>query len=128
MPVRYSIRESLLTMELVGVYESREVVRQFIEAMRDPKCPARVALLVDVSQSQSLATRPHGEIQMVAEFLGPYADRIGGRCAVVAPTDVHYELGKLGAYHSQRVGIDAQVFRADDAARDWLERPPAPRA
>src|SRR5262245_56205250 len=120
MPIQYSIHDGLLTMEFVGVYESREIIRQFIEAMRDPKCPQPVALLVDVSRSDSLASRPHEEIRMVAEFLGPYADRIGGRCAVVAPADLHYHLSQMGAIHSRRAGVDAQVFRASEDARGWL--------
>jgi hypothetical protein len=120
MPVQYSINEGVLTMELVGAYESRDVVRQFIEAMRSPKCLKPVGLLVDVSRSDSLATRSHQEIQMVAEFIGPYSDRIGGRCAVIAPSDVHFSLSQMGATHSRRAGIDAQVFRADAAAREWL--------
>jgi hypothetical protein len=92
MAVQYSIREGVLTMEFIGIYEAQDVVRQFLEAMKDPTCPRPVALLIDVSRSESLATRPAGEIRMVAEFIGPYADRIGGRVAVVAPADVHYGL------------------------------------
>ena len=127
MAVQYSIRGSVLTMELIDTYEPQEVMRQFLEAMNDPACPNPVALLVDVSRSESLPTRPAGEIRMVAEFLGPYANRIGGRVAVVAPSDVHYGLSQLGGVYSDGVGVSAQVFRSFDEALKWLGVSPVAR-
>lgn len=127
MAVQYSIREGVLNMEFIGIYEPQDVVRQFLEAMSDPTCPNPVALLVDVSRSESLATRPAGEIRMVAEFLGPYAERIGGRVAVVAPSDVLYGLSQMGAVYSEAVGVSAQVFRTSDEALKWLGVSPVAR-
>ena len=127
MAVGYVIREGVLTLELAGRYEPRDVVAQFLAAIDDPSCPRPVALLVDVSRSESLATRPAEEIRRVAEFLGPYAERIGGRVAVVAPSDVHFGLSRMGAVHSERVGVDAQVFRTTDEALRWLGTAPLRR-
>ena len=127
MAVQYSIREGILTMEFIGLYEPQDVVRQFLEALNDPACPDPVALLVDVSRSESLATRPADEIRKVAEFLGPYAGRIGGRCAVVAPADVQFGLSQMGAVHSERVGVGAQVFRTRDEALQWLKSSSVPQ-
>ena len=86
-----------------------------------------------------LATRPAEEIRMVAEFLGPYAARIGGRCAVIAPASVQFGLTQMGAVHAERVGDE--VFRllnlvvlgflelsvGDAAAADRILRPLAAR-
>ncbi|MGH7730857.1 MAG: hypothetical protein ACRENJ_06345 [Candidatus Eiseniibacteriota bacterium] len=127
MAVQYSLRERILTMELIGIYEPGDVIRQFLEAMNDPACPKPVALLVDVSRSESLATRPAGEIRRIAEFLGPYAERIGGRVAVVAPSDAHFGLSRMGAVHSESVGVAAGVFRSTSEALEWLEDPDAAR-
>jgi hypothetical protein len=127
MPVQYSIDGDRLTLELVGTYPSQEIVRKFLEAMGDPKCPIPVALLVDVSRSESLAARPAEEVRTVAEFLGPYAHRIGGRCAVIAAKDVHFGLSQLGATRGQSAGIDARVFRTKDAACAWLAGASAPQ-
>jgi len=128
MAVHYSIREGVLTLELAGTYESREVVRQFLEALSDPACPMPVVLLIDVSRSESLATRPAEEIHMVAEFLGPYTDRIGGRCAVVTPSDVHFGLSQMGAVRSEAMGVSARVFRTAGEALAWLSATAVPRA
>ena len=127
MPVRYSIQDGVLAMEFVGVYQSLDVMRTFLEALKDPNCPNPVALLVDVSGSESLATRPAEEIRMVAQFLGPYSARIGGRCALVAPSAVQFGLTQMGAVHAERVGVEARAFRTRDEALQWLKTPATPQ-
>jgi len=108
-------------MSFAGRYEPDDITARFVAAMKDPACPRPVALLVDVSRSEVLAGRPAAEIKRVAEFLGPYADRIGGRCAVLAPTDVHFGLSQMGSVHSERVGVTSRVFRGRDEAVAWLK-------
>jgi hypothetical protein len=57
---------------------------------------------------------------MVAEFLGTYAERIGGRCAIVAAADVLFGLSQMGAVFSERVGVTTRVFRTIAEATEWL--------
>ena len=120
MPVQYSIQAKVLKMEFVGQYEPEDIIRQFMAAMSDPACPNPASLLVDVTRSEILATAPVAEIRRVAEFLGPYAARIGGRCAVVAASDVHFGLSRLGSVYSDNVGVEVQVFRDLEGAAAWL--------
>ncbi|HET9951405.1 MAG TPA: hypothetical protein VFS09_06380, partial [Candidatus Eisenbacteria bacterium] len=120
MPVSYEIRDVVLRLNLEGEYEPEEILRTFLAAMSDPACPKPVALLVDVSRSESLSKRSPGEIQTVAQALGPFAKRIGGRCAVVATDDLHFGLTRMGSAYSGGVGVDVQVFREMDAALGWL--------
>ena len=120
MAVSYSLHGPLLRLDLDGTYDPEDVVRQFLAALSDPACPDPVALLVDVTRSDSLGNRSPGQIRYVAEFLGPYAKRIRGRCAVVASQDLHFGFGRMGSVYSEGVGIDAQIFRDSDAARKWL--------
>lgn len=126
MAVRYTIRAGVLTLVLEGIYEATEVPRVFLEALADPTCPGPVGLLVDVTRSESLARRPGAEIRMISGSLGPHAERIGGRCAVVAHSDVHFGLSQMGAVHSASVGVTARVFRTRDEALAWLEGEPSP--
>lgn len=121
MSVQYMIRQGHIKMEFVGIYEPRDVVARFLDAMNDPACPNPAPLLIDVTRSESLATRPMADIRMVAEFLGPYAERIGGRCAVIAASEAHYTQSQLGALRSQAIGVAAQVFRSEAEALRWLE-------
>jgi hypothetical protein len=46
--------------------------------------------------------------------------RIGGRCAVVAQSDVHFGMSRMGTAYSENVGVVARVFREPEAALAWL--------
>ena len=120
MPVTYALVGPLLKLDLEGRYRPKDIVAQFLAGLADPSCPNRVALLLDVTRSESLETRAPHEIRRIAQFLGPYHARIGGRCAVVARTDVHFGLSKMGSVHSEAVGVRAAVFRDCKSALDWL--------
>lgn len=120
MPVRSVLEGDLLTIELTGTYVPPDILRTFAAALDDPACPPRVAVLIDVTRSESLATRPAEDIRAVARHLGTFAERIGGRCAVVATSEVHFGLSQMGATHSAAVGVEARVFRDRESARAWL--------
>lgn len=120
MAVTYVIEGDLLTLTLEGEYAPEDVIERFLSAMSGPKCPDPVTLLVDVSASASLATRPTDQIRLVAERLGEFKNRIGGRCAVVAASDVNFGLSRLGAVYSEGVGVHVEVFRDRAQALAWL--------
>jgi hypothetical protein len=120
MPVTYTFQGELLRLDLVGEYEPQDVPRAFLAALNDPACPDPAKLLLDVTESLSLAKRSPFEIRYVSEFLAPYADRIGRRCAVVAAKDVHFGLGQMGAVFAQGVGVTARIFRDVESALEWL--------
>jgi len=121
MAVQYSIRQGIIRMEFVGTYEPRDVVSSFLDALADPTCPTPAGLLIDVTRSETLESRPAADIRMVAEFLEPYSDRIGGRCAVVVASEAQFDKSQIGALRSKAVGIDAQVFGSIDEATAWLD-------
>ena len=123
MPVSYSLQSGVLTLVATGRYAPEDIPHQFLAGLADPACPSPVGLLLDVSSSEVLATRHPDQIRTVAEFLKPYADRIGRRCAVVGTRDAHFGLSRMGAAYAERVGVDVQVFRAIDEALAWLRAP-----
>jgi hypothetical protein len=120
MPVTYTLEDGILTLVPSGTYATQEVVQAFTSAMKDPACPHEVGFLFDVTESESLASRPAGDIRMVAELLGTYGPRVRSRVAVVAAKDVHFGLSQMGAVYSRGVGIDARVFRTRAEAVEWL--------
>lgn len=107
-------------MALAGTYEPDEIIVRFREALEDPACPSPVGLLIDTTRSESMATRPPHELARVAQYLEPFSDRIGGRCAVVAPTDVLYGLSRLAGTYAELSGIETRVFRDAAEAIAWL--------
>jgi hypothetical protein len=76
--------------------------------------------MLDVRESDVLAERDPKQIRLVAEFLKPYAERIGRRCAIVAASDIHFGLSRMGAVFCESIGVDAQVFRTPEEALAWL--------
>src|SRR5258705_12492832 len=96
MPVTYALVGPLLKLDLEGRYRPEDIVAQFLAGLADPSCPNRVALFLDVTRSESLESRAPHEIRGIAQFLGPYHARIGGRCAAVSGTDGHFRLGRMG--------------------------------
>jgi len=120
MPVTYAIRGSLLRLDLIGEYEPEDVIQALHDGLTDPACPDPVAFLVDVSRSTSLESRSPTQIRHLVEALTPYADRVGGRCAVLAVRDVHFGLSRMGAAYSGEGGVEAAVFRDEKAAMEWL--------
>jgi hypothetical protein len=112
--------DQLLRMKLVGEYEPSDVIDAFRSAESDPKSPAQFALLVDVTRSEAMKRRSAEEIRHVAEALGPFADRIGRRCAVIAPAGLLFGLSRMGSVYSGAVGVDAQIFKDEASALEWL--------
>lgn len=120
MPVSYSLDSGILVLDAVGRYEPEDVPSAFLAGLADPACPSPVGLLLDVTRSEVLAGRSADQLRRAAEFLQPFAERIGRRCAVVASEDVHFGLSRMGAAFAGKIGIEAQVFRSREAAEVWL--------
>ena len=53
----------------------RYVLERDAAALGDPACSVPVALLLDVTRSEVLATRTPEQIRYVAQYLEPYAER-----------------------------------------------------
>jgi hypothetical protein len=107
-------------MDFVGTYEPEDILREFVTALAEVPGTEKVALLVDTTKSDVLGSRTPGQIRLVAQALAPYAERIGGRCAVVATEDIHFGLSRMGSVYSESVGVETEVFRTEDDALAWL--------
>lgn len=119
MPVIHAWEGTLLRMSFVGVYEPEDIIRQFETALAEAPS-AKIALLVDTTRSEVLGTRSPNQIRLVAQALAPYAERIGGRCAIVATEDIHFGLSRMGSVYSESVGVETEVFRTEEEALAWL--------
>jgi len=126
MPVTYEFEGDLLILTMAGTYSGNEVLRTYVAALEDPACPPRVEILVDVSRSESLASRGAEELQAMNELAAPYADRIGRRYAVVASPGVLFGMSRMGTTFSEAVGITGRVFTSRAAALEWLRTGAAP--
>jgi hypothetical protein len=121
MPVTYRVQNDVVEMSLNGESTPDEVIQTFNHAAEDPATPGQFVLLVDVRKSTTLASRPTADIIRVAEYLGPFQDRVK-RCAVLATENVHFGLSRLGAVYSETAGVMTSVFRDREEALEWLHR------
>jgi len=119
MSATYRLNDDVVEMELNGTTGIDEVIQTFHKALEDSNTPEEFVLLLDVRQSSSLATRPTSDIIKVAEYLGPFQDRVK-RCAVLATENIHFGLSRLGAVYSETAGVMTSVFRDKEEAIDWL--------
>ena len=121
MPIVVELKDGLLRMDLIGDdYVPADVIVAFTKIINDPETPVRVSYLVDVTRSEAMKKRSPEEIRHVAEALGPFADRVGGRCAVIAPEGLLFGLSRMGSVYSSGVGVDAQIFKDEASALEWL--------
>jgi hypothetical protein len=120
MPVIHRWDGALLRMNLVGAYEPEDILRQFEAALAEAPTQDKVALLLDTTKSEVLGTRTPAQIRVVAQALAPFAERIGGRCAIVATEDIHFGLSRMGSVYSESIGVETEVFRNEDEALAWL--------
>jgi len=119
MSATYRLNDDVVEMTLNGTTGIDEVIQTFHKALDDSNTPEEFVLLVDVRESSSLATRPTSEIIKVAEYLGPFQDRVK-RCAVLATENIHFGLSRLGAVYSETAGVMTSVFRDKEEAVNWL--------
>jgi SpoIIAA-like len=119
MSATYRLNDDVVEMTLNGTTGIDEVIQTFHQALDDSNTPEEFVLLLDVRESSSLATRPTSEIIKVAEYLGPFQDRVK-RCAVLATENIHFGLSRLGAVYSETAGVMTSVFRDKEEAIDWL--------
>lgn len=120
MPVVHAWEGTLLRMSFVGTYEPDDIIRQLEEALAGAPPSEKIALLVDTTRSEVLGTRSPSQIRHVAQALAPYAERIGGRCAIVATEDIHFGMSRMGSVYSESVGVETEVFRTEEDALAWL--------
>ena len=121
MPVDYSFDGKLFRMIFVGSYTTQELRNAFETALKDPAFPEDARFLMDVTQSDSLASRPAEEIQDVADFLGPRASRVGNRCAIYAPRPVQYGMMRMAQVFGETHGVETVVFSDQEEALEWLD-------
>jgi hypothetical protein len=122
VPVSHTLDSGILRITATGAYQPQDIPREFLAGLADPACPTPVGILLDVTGSAELSHRTPQQIRFVAEFLKPYAERIGRRCAVAIGSEVQYGLGRMGAVFAESVGVEVQIFPTADEAQAWLRR------
>lgn len=125
MPVTFEFDGRILVLRLTGIYSLSEIRAGLVAALAEAQPRAPNGILVDVRDSESLATRTLGDMTSIVGFLAYHAAAYGNRVALVVAGDQQYALVRMAAEDLHTAGIAASVFRDVGEARRWIQPPPS---
>ena len=103
-----------------GKYEYDEARSRIMDALTDPRSPTPLAMLVDISQSES--RRTPDELRELADLFGAHREKLGGHVAFVAAEPLQYGLARMLEIFSDSRAVTVRVFNDDDEALAWLRQ------
>jgi hypothetical protein len=115
--LRYDIVDRLITVSAAGEYDLHALLDLLQAALADPGAPERALLLIDARASTT--DRAADEVRkLVADFssLVPRIERV----AIVAGSDAHFGLMRMGAVLAEPLGLKALPCRDMETARTFL--------
>jgi len=121
MAVTYEIDKAnrIIRTSCRGAVTLEEVIDHFRELERDPDCPDRLDVLLDLSEQTSVPTRYN--LEDVTSEIRRIRPKIQfGACAIVANTDVLFGMLRMFEVFTERYFRASRVFRTRDEAEAWL--------
>ena len=121
MPVTYEIdnKRSIIHTSCTGAVTFDEVVGHFSALARDPACPDRLDVLLDLTRLETAPTSD--QLMRITEVIGQAREKVRfGACAIVAPSDLLFGFMRMFEVFAEEKFHSTMTFRGlDDAAR-WL--------
>jgi hypothetical protein len=121
MPVTYVIdqQEKLIRTRCVGNVLVGEVINHFRTLERDPACPDRLDVFLDLSETTSLPFT--AEITAVAQEINRVREKVRFcACAVLATGNALFGMMRVFAVVAGGYFSEIRVFRSADEAEVWL--------
>ena len=121
MPVNYQIDKvnRIIRTKCIGPVTIEEVVEHFRVLERDPDCPDRVDVLLDLSEQTSIPKKEN--LQEVTGQIRKIRGRVQfGACAIIACTDALFGMLRMFEVFANEYFRESCVFRAASEAEAWL--------
>jgi len=121
MPVTYQIdpEKALIRTQCVGDVTLDEVIDHFRQLARDPDCPDRLDVLLDLCEERTIPQSQ--DLRAVTGAIAGVRGRVQfGACAVVAPRDVLYGMLRMFEVFTEKLFRKTRVFRTLPEAEAWL--------
>ncbi len=121
MPVIYRIngKKRLIHTRCIGKVTPADILYHFQSLARDPECPDRLDVLLDLSESTSVP-ESH-QLHDVREEIGRIRDKVQfDDCAIVAPTDVLFGMSRMFEAFASQWFHEIRVYRTLVEAEAWL--------
>jgi hypothetical protein len=113
------VNERLIRTQCSGKLTFEEVAEHFRELARDPACPNRLDVLLDVRNVETLPER--GQLEAVTVELGRLRAKVRfGLCAVVAERPALFGMLRVFEVLAQDHFTALRVFRDFAQAETWL--------
>lgn len=110
----------------LGAVTLDEVLQHFADLVRDPDCPARLDVLLDLSEMTSLPTR--SKLTGVTTEIARVRPRVQfDGCAIIATQDALFGMARMFEVFAENHFGATRVFRTVDEGTRWLELEPAAR-
>jgi hypothetical protein len=125
MPVTYrlDVAAPLIHTRCVGDVTLDEVIEHFATLSRDPACPERLDVLLDLTDMTSVPES--GELRAVTTEIARVRPRIRfGWCAIVASKEALYGMARMFEVFAEQYFSATRVFRSVDLALTWLASAP----
>ena len=121
MPVTYHFDRAKrrICTRCVGNVTPSEVGDHFRALEKDPECPDRLNVLLDLGEVTSMPESY--QLRTVSAQIGRIYDKVQfENCAVVAVSDSLYGMARMFAVFAGKWFEEILVFRARDEAEEWL--------
>lgn len=121
MPVTYEIdtAHGLITTRCVGDVTLGQVIEHFRELERDPKCPSRLAVMLNLTECSSIPES--NQLKPVSESIGALREKVQfDACAIIVSNEIMFGMSRMFLAFADEYFRVAQVFRNADKAKEWL--------
>jgi hypothetical protein len=121
MSITYQIDKTnrIIRTRCSGPVTLEEVIDHFHQLERDPDCPDRLDVLLDLSEETSVPEKE--DLRDVAREIGRIRWKVQfGACAIVARSDVLFGMLRMFEVFAEQYFYDSSVFRTVSEAEAWL--------
>ncbi len=123
MPITYEIDKTrnIIRTRCTGDVSFEEVVSHFKDLLRDPACPPRLHVLLDLTTLTSVPTSE--QIARVSDEIRAVSTKIRfDTCAIAVSSDLIYGMMRMfEAFAEENFGI-TRTFRSLEEAERWLQK------
>ena len=127
MSVTYQIDQAKrrIHTRCIGAVTLDEVLQHFADLVRDPDCPARLDVLLDLSETTSLTSSQLKAVTTEVARVRPRVQFDG--CAIIASRDALFGMARMFEVFAENYFGATRVFRTMDEGTRWLELEPVAR-
>jgi hypothetical protein len=128
MSVTYRIDQAKrrIHTRCVGAVTLDEVLQHFADLVRDPDCPGRLDVLLDLSETTSLPTSY--QLTAVTTEVARVRPRVQfDGCAIIAMQDALFGMARMFEVFAENYFGATRVCRTMDEGIRWLELEPVAR-